>query len=320
MHEIFCQISEAGIIPVVKIENAQQAVPLAKALLQGGIPCIEVTLRTPQALTAIANIAKEVPEMLLGAGTVLSVQQAEDARRAGAEFLVSPGLNAKVVAYCVKEGIPIVPGCSGPSDMELAMEMGLSVVKFFPAEQSGGVAYMKAVAGPYPNLRFIPTGGINATNYKNYLAFGKVLACGGSWMVDAESLRREDYGKIEEDCRYAVLSMLHFHLAHVGVNTANTSEALAVAGRLAGLFGFASREGASSVFAADSVELMKAPYLGQHGHLAIGVSSLSRGRAYLAAQGCRFREDSAKYNTAGELVAIYLEEEFAGFALHLVQG
>jgi len=186
MHAILEQLGKIGIVPVIKIDDAAKAVPLAKALIAGGIPCAEVTFRTSEGEEAIRRINKEVPDILLGAGTVLTIDQVDRAIAAGAKFIVSPGLNPKVLNYCIGKGIPHTPGCSNPSDIEIALEAGLDVIKFFPAEQSGGLAYIKAVAAPYPNLKFMPTGGINADNIATYLAYEKINACGGSWMVKDE--------------------------------------------------------------------------------------------------------------------------------------
>ena len=183
MNPILEEFGKFGLIPVVKIDRAEDAVPLAKALCDGGLPVAEVTFRTAAAADAIAAMTKAFPEMLVGAGTVLTTAQVDAAVAAGAKFIVSPGLNPKVVSYCVEREIPVTPGVSSPSEIEQALELGLEVVKFFPAEASGGLAKIKAMAAPYGGIRFMPTGGINADNLNSYLAYDRVLACGGSWMV-----------------------------------------------------------------------------------------------------------------------------------------
>jgi len=198
MNEILKRIGEIGVVPVIAISDVEKAVPLAKALLEGGIPCAEVTFRTAEGEECIRRIAKGLPEVLLGAGTVLTVEQVDRAVNAGAKFIVTPGFNPKVVGYCVEHNILIVPGCSTPSDMEAALELGLDTVKFFTAEQAGGLAYIKACAAPYTSLRFMPTGGINAGNLGKYAAFNKIAACGGSWMVSKELL---DAGNFDEVTR-----------------------------------------------------------------------------------------------------------------------
>lgn len=204
MHEVLERLHELKIIPVVKINDVEKALPLAQALCLGGLPCAEITFRTAQAEEAIRRIAVAFPEMLVGAGTVLTVEQVDKAVAAGARFIVSPGFNPRVVDHCIELGIPITPGCSSPTDVEQALERGLEVVKFFPAENLGGVSMLKAISGPYGGLKFIPTGGINAKNISEYLAFTKVLACGGSWMVKDELINDSDFDTIEKLTREAV--------------------------------------------------------------------------------------------------------------------
>jgi len=204
MEAIFKRIKETGIIPVITISDADKAVPLAKALLAGGIPCAEVTLRTAQGEECIRRIRAEVPQILVGAGTVLTAEQARIAADAGAMFVVSPGFNPKVAAFCVNNGIHIIPGCSTPTEMEAAMELGIDVIKFFPAEQAGGLEYIKAVAAPYTGLGFIPTGGVNAGNLGKYMAFDRILACGGSWMASKELIDEGNYTEITRISREAV--------------------------------------------------------------------------------------------------------------------
>ena len=198
------RIREIGIVPVIAISDVEKAVPLAKALLEGGIPCAEITFRTEEGEESIRRIAKEVPDILLGAGTVLTIDQVHRANKAGAKFLVSPGFNRKVVEVCKLNHFLIVPGCSTPSDMEAALELGYNTVKFFPAEQAGGLAYIKACAAPYTKLKFMPTGGINAKNIASYLSFDKVIACGGSWMVTKDLIEAGKFDEITRLCREAV--------------------------------------------------------------------------------------------------------------------
>nr|WP_130836447.1 bifunctional 4-hydroxy-2-oxoglutarate aldolase/2-dehydro-3-deoxy-phosphogluconate aldolase [Lachnoclostridium sp. Marseille-P6806] len=196
MNEILKKIGRIGIVPVVVLDTPADAVPLAKALCEGGLPCAEVTFRTAAAEEAIRSITETFPDMLTGAGTVLTTEQVDRAAAAGAKFIVSPGLNPKIARYCVEKGIPVVPGCATPSEVEQAIEYGLDVVKFFPAEQAGGLAYIKAISAPYTGMRFLPTGGISAANAGSYLAFDRVLACGGSWMVKNDLIKAGDFDKI----------------------------------------------------------------------------------------------------------------------------
>ena len=318
MNKVLEQISEIGIVPVVKIDNAKDAVPLAKALIDGGIPCAEVTFRTAAAEEAIKAMSKAFPDMFLGAGTVLTTEQADKAMNAGAKFLVSPGLNTEVVRHCVNKGYTITPGITSPSDIEAAISLGLDTVKFFPAEAAGGINMIKAMSAPYGNIMFMPTGGISAKNLKSYLDFPKVLACGGSWMVPPELINDGKFDEIKALTKEAVCEMLGFELGHIGINEQNESSAQKTADAFTGLFGFAQKDGKSSVFAGD-IEVMKSPYFGTNGHIAIKTNYIKRAIRYLSSKGAEFIGDSAKYNDKNQLVAIYFKEEAGGFALHLLQ-
>ncbi len=320
MEPILEKISKIGIVPVVKIDDAKDALPLAKALCAGGLPCAEVTFRTAAAADAIKIMTENFPDMCVGAGTVLNSEQVDAAVAAGAKFIVSPGLNPNTVKYCINKGVPITPGTSSPSDIEQAIELGLDVVKFFPAEQSGGLAKIKAMAAPYVNMKFMPTGGINAKNLTSYLDFPKIIACGGSWMVPGDLINAGEWDKIGQLTREAVQTMLGFEIAHVGVNCANEAEAEKAANRFGFLFGMPVKVGNSSIFAGGAVEYMKEPYLGKNGHIAIRTNYIERAVNYMTTVlGCEFAEDTAKRGPKGELKAIYIKEEIAGFAVHLVQ-
>ena len=198
MNDVIKALGEYGIVPVVVLNDAKDAEPLAKALCEGGLKCAEVTFRTAAAEESIKIMAEKFPDMLVGAGTVLTTEQVDRAVAAGAKFIVNPGLNPKVLRYGIEKGIPVCPGTCTPSEMEQAMDLGLDVVKFFPAEPSGGVKFIKAVAAPYTMLKFMPTGGVNATNVRDYLAYDKILCCGGSWMVKGSLIEAGEFDKIVE--------------------------------------------------------------------------------------------------------------------------
>lgn len=318
MEAVLEQISKIGIVPVVKIDRAEDALPLAKALCAGGLPCAEVTFRTDAAAEAIKIMTENFPNMCVGAGTVLNAAQVDAAVAAGAKFIVSPGLNPRTVKYCQEKGVPITPGTSSPSDIEQAIELGLEVVKFFPAEQSGGLAKIKAMAAPYVNMKFMPTGGINAKNLTSYLDFPKIIACGGSWMVPGDLINAGEWEKIEQLTREAVQTMLGFELAHVGINGANEEEALKIANRFAFLFGMPAKIGNSSIFAGTAVEVMKTPFKGANGHIAIRTNYIERAVNYMTTVlGVEFEEP--KKDDKGKYKAIYLKEQIGGFAVHLVQ-
>lgn len=317
--DVLAQFRKLGIIPVVKIDRTEDAVPLAKALCRGGLPVAEVTFRTDAAKEAIRLMCEACPEMLVGAGTVLTTEQVDEALEAGAQFMVSPGLNPRVVRYCQEKGVPITPGTSSPTDIEQALELGLSVVKFFPAEASGGIAKIKAMAAPYTKVEFMPTGGINAKNLTTYLDFPKIIACGGSYMVSDALLKEGRFDEIERLTREAVNTMLGFELSHVGINENSADEAEETAGAFEGLFGFTRKSGVSSVFAGTGIEVMKAPGLGAKGHIAIRTNYIERAIYHLELQGYVFDEASKKKDENGTLTAIYLKGEIGGFAVHLVQ-
>ena len=197
MNDTLKKIGETGIVPVVVLNRVEDAEPLAGALITGGLPCAEVTFRTDAAEESIRAISKKFPDMFVGAGTVLNIEQVDRAIGAGAKFIVSPGLNPKVVEYCLKNNYPITPGIMTPTELEVALGFGLDVVKFFPAENAGGLKMIKAMSAPYTMMKFMPTGGINATNVRDYLACDKILACGGSWMVKGDLINAGNFAEIE---------------------------------------------------------------------------------------------------------------------------
>ena len=319
MNPVLEKLNKVGIVPVVVINNVEDAAPLAKALCAGGLPCAEVTFRTAAAKEAIKIMTETCPEMIVGAGTVLNAEQVDAAVEAGATFIVSPGLNPNTVKYCQKIGVPITPGTSSPTDIEQAIELGLDVVKFFPAEQSGGLAKIKAMAAPYVNMKFMPTGGISAKNINEYLSFNKIIACGGSWMVPAKLVDEKKFDEIEKLTREAVQTMLGFEIRHIGINAADLNDANATADVLSGMFSLAKKEGNSSIFVGTAFEVMKSPYLGKMGHIAIGTNYIHRAIAYMENLGVEFDPETAKYDAKGNMVAIYVKGEVAGYALHLVQ-
>jgi len=189
---------ELGVVPVVVLNDAKDALPLADALVKGGLPCAEVTFRTDAAEESIRLMSEKYPDMLVGAGTVLTTGQVDRAVAAGAKFIVSPGFDEEIVDYCLGKDIPVFPGCVTPSEVAKAVKRGLKVVKFFPAEQAGGIAMIKAMAAPYTMVKFMPTGGINAKNLEDYLSFSKILCCGGSWMVKGDLIKAGEFDKICE--------------------------------------------------------------------------------------------------------------------------
>lgn len=319
MNQILEQIENIGIVPVVAIQNAYDAKSLGGALCRGGLPCAEITFRTEAAEEAIRIMASEYPEMLVGAGTVLTIDQVDRARNAGAKFIVSPGLNPKVVQYCMEQKIPVTPGCTNPSDIEQAIELGLDVVKIFPAEAIGGLKMIKAMSAPYGKIKFMPTGGIDEKNLRSYLDFKKIIACGGSWMVKPELIAAGDFDTIEKLTRTAVQNMLGFELRHIGINEECEDTANATADIFQSMFGFEKKEGKASYFVGNGFEIMKSPGVGKHGHIAIQTNDMKRAIYHLEMQGLEFNKENVTKNENGDITVIFIKSEVSGFGVHLVQ-
>ena len=318
MSDVFQTASNIGIIPVIAIEDAANAVPLAKALTAGGLPAAEITFRTAAGEESIRQVARNCPDVLVGAGTVLNLDQCDRAIAAGARFIVSPGYNEELVSHCIEKGVPVFPGCTNASDMTRAVNAGLKIIKFFPAEQSGGVGFLKSLAPVLP-LNFMPTGGVNTKNLMDYLSFDRIVACGGTGMVKKDLIEGQKWDEITAICKDAVKTMLGFELRHVGLNCADEVEAEKTAKAFAAVFGFDYKPGNSSNFAGTAMECMKSPYKGEKGHIAIGTNSVDRAVYHLGLQGVEFDESTRKANAKGKTTAIYLKESFGGFAVHLVQ-
>ena len=255
--------------------------------------------------------------MLTGAGTVHSVAQATQAIAAGARFVVSPGLNPDVVRHCQQAGVPVLPGVSSPTDLETALTLGLDTVKFFPAENLGGLVAIQAIAAAYGEIRFMPTGGINENNLGAYASHAKIFACGGSWMVPEALVQIGDWEGITKLTQRAVRRLHGFRLAHVGINAAHPQEAEQACRLFCTLFGWEHRPGAQSHFSGTAIEVMTTPYLGEKGHIAVYCNQVERARAYMEKSGIACREDTARTRD-GVLQSIYLAEEIAGFAIHLI--
>lgn len=319
MESILKLVEGYGIVPVVRIEKAEDALPLGNALREGNLPLAEITFRTAAAEEAIRTLTQRAPELIVGAGTVLTIEQAEAAIGAGARFVVSPGFNPKVVSFCLERGVPVIPGVNSPSQIEAALEFGLRVLKFFPAEESGGAAFLKAVAAPYEGVRFIPTGGINPANLIPYLSLKNVIACGGSWMVKPELIAAGKFEEIARLTREAVRILLGFGLAHVGINQEQGEQAAKSAELFSRLLHFAVVEGPGAYFLGDNaIEMLKGPGRGEKGHLAITTNDVGRALFYLGLQGVRPIAGTEKRQD-GRTILVYLDQAIAGFALHLRQ-
>jgi 2-dehydro-3-deoxyphosphogluconate aldolase/(4S)-4-hydroxy-2-oxoglutarate aldolase len=303
------KIFEYGIVPVIKLDAPDDALPLANALEAGGLPVAEVTFRTAAAEESIRAIAREKPGVLLGAGTVLTTEQADKAVAAGAKFIVSPGFNPTVVRHCVERGIPITPGVSSPSQVEQGLELGLSVLKFFPAEQSGGIGMLKAFSGPYGNVKFIPTGGIGIKNMREYLSLGNVLAVGGSWMASSDLLNAKKFDAVTDLCREAAAHMMNFSFKHISVNEADFPSVKRDADRMAFLFGFPVKEDRESLSECAG-----------RCRITIGTDNVGRAVAFLARHGVSVRDCAKTRSSNGAPQNICLDIEIGDFAIHLIKN
>lgn len=312
------QIGNAGLVPVVVLHHAAQAVPVADALKAGGICAMEITLRTPAGIAAIAEMTEKRPEMLVGAGTVLTLEQCRACTAAGAKFIVSPGFDEQIVGWCVENGVTVIPGCVTPTEIMRALSFDLTVLKFFPANVYGGISAMKALSAPFGAIKFIATGGIHAGNLSDYASAPFIHAVGGSWMCTRELIDAGNYAGITSRSREALAQLHGFQFAHVGINASDEHAARALSGQLAALFHFPAREGNTSVFSGDSMEIMKAPYFGALGHIAVSCNQVERALAYLVRQDYQIEPSTAKYKN-GRMLSVYLSSEFGGFAIHLLQ-
>lgn len=314
---IIDDISLYGLLPVIKIEDAADAVPLVGALKDGGLPVAEITFRTEAAAKSIELATKAFPDALIGAGTVLSVDQLKKAVDAGAKYIVSPGFNPKVVGYAAEHGIPMVPGVATPGDIEAALEMGINCVKLFPAEVLGGVAYIKALSGPYGKLRFVPTGGVNEANMLSYLSLKQVAAIGGSFMAPSDLIKRKDWVGIALAAKQSVEKVLGMELLHVGINTLGEEEAVQGARFLSQLMGLPVKESADAIMVGSEFEVCKQKKPGKYGHIAVGVNNILRAIRQLSDRG--YEIDTPLLDDKGEVKAAYLKQEVCGFALHLLR-
>lgn len=316
--DVLSRLAAAGVVPVVVLDNAADAVPTAKAMVAGGIDVMEITFRTAAAADSIRAVAAEVPEMLVGAGTVLNLEQCKLAVECGAKFIVSPGYDEETVAWCVENGVAVTPGCVTPTEIMAALKHGLKVVKFFPANVYGGLNAIKALSGPFVGLKFIPTGGVNQQNLGEFVSNPSIHAVGGSWVCPKADIAAHNFDKITQLCAEARRGVMGFELAHVGINCESADESLAVCEELEKAFDFEVKTGNSSNFASTGVEVMKSMYLGKNGHLAVRTNKIEAAIAELTKRGFAVDMDTAKYK-GDRMVAVYLKNEIGGFAVHLLQ-
>lgn len=301
-----------GIIPLVQFTEETTILPTAEAILAGGIDCVEVAYRTELSGEAIRRIKEAYPSMTVGAGTVLKQEQAEEAVRNGADFLVSPGIQPVIVETARRLGVPLIPGCATPSEVELGLSLGFPLLKFFPAEAAGGVPMLKALSAPYGSVKFMPTGGIGLHNLQDYLALPSVCGCGGSFMFDEHNPKRTRV--LTEE---AYRTSLALSLGHIGLYNASPEEAERTARILSSLLGVSYDDKGGAIFAGNAFEVLRGKGRGACGHIQILTASIERAERFCNRLGLHFAEDSKAYDKNGKLTLAYCVEEVSGMTLHL---
>ena len=292
--DVLKRMACAGIVPVVVLEDTKDAVPTAKAMVAGGIDVMEITFRTAAAADSIKAVAAEVPEMLVGAGTVVNLEQCKLAVECGAKFIVSPGYDEEVVSWCCDNGIAVCPGCVTPTEIMMALKHGLKVLKFFPANVYGGLGAIKALAGPFGGVKFIPTGGVNLQNVGEFIADSHIHAVGGSWVCPKADIAAGNFEKITALCKESRKALLGFEVAHVGINCADAEVCEQVCDAFTAAFDFGVKKGNSSNFASTGVEVMKTMFKGANGHIAIRTNKMTPAIAEMERRGLELDMDSVK--------------------------
>ena len=320
MASIKDKIYKYGVVPVVIVEKEEQAAPLANALVKGELEIAEVTFRTDCAAAAIAAMLKAQPDMLVGAGTVLAQDQIDAAMKAGAQFIVTPGLDENLVKYCQEKNILIIPGCSTASDVQKAASLGLDTVKFFPAEANGGIKTVQALAAVYKNMNFLPTGGITPDKFSPYLRDPAVIAVGTSWIAPKKLMDSNDFAAIAKRARDAMFAVNNFAFCHMGINCDTQKEGYSNIFKLAEMFNMPIGDTGSSSYVGREVEITKQPFKvrGPHGHFGYYTDNLDRAIFYLEKRGIPLDHANTKpFRGTGQTYVIYLKDQLAGFAIHL---
>ncbi|PWL74341.1 MAG: 2-dehydro-3-deoxyphosphogluconate aldolase [Clostridiales bacterium] len=315
--DVLKRLAQSGVVPVVVLEDAKDAVPTAKAMLAGGIDVMEITFRTAAAADSIKAVAQECPDMVVGAGTVVNLEQCKLAVECGAKFIVSPGYDEETVAWCCDNGIPVTPGCVTPTEIMMALKHGLKVLKFFPANVYGGLSAIKSLAGPFGGVKFIPTGGVNAQNLAEFISSPYIHAVGGSWICPKADIAAGNFDKITALCKEARKTLLGFEVAHIGINTPDADAAMDVCKAFNDAFDFNVEQGNSSNFASTGVEVMKTMFKGANGHIAIRTNKMIPAIAEMERRGYELDMDSVK--DKNNIKAVYFKNEIGGFAVHLLQ-
>ena len=319
--ELLERIKLIGLIPVVAFEDAGQAVPAAQAMRDANLDIIEITMRTAAGIESIRLVKEKFPDMIVGAGTVITLEKAKEAVGAGAQFIVLPGYQEDIVAWCVENDVPVMPGCVTPYEIQLALQKGLKVLKFFPADVYGGLKAMGALNGPFgpSGVSFVPTGGIDLKNLSEYVRAPFIAAVGGSFLCSSKQIKDGDYAGISKSVAASIDILLGFELAHVGFNTESAEKSDEITKTLTNAFHFPYLPGNSANFAGTAVEVVKSIGLGENGHIAIKTNSIGRAVYYLEKRGFAADMSTAK-SKDGKIIAVYLKDQISGFAFHLLQN
>ena len=307
-----------GLAPVVVLDDADDAVPLAKALYKGGIRFMEITFRTAAAAQSIKNVAEGFPKMIVGAGTIINGKMAEEAHKAGAQFIVTPGYSQEVVDYCNNNSLAVVPGTTTMTEIMMAINSGCDIVKLFPAELSGGIKYINNIVSVFPNLKFMPSGGIGLENLDPYAAHKAIAATGGSWLAPKKLIKEKNWAEITKICEASVKKTLGFRLLHIGINNENDEAAYSAAKTLSDIVGEPLSDKGSAYFVGDMADVVKSVIAGEHGHIAIETINIDRAMRYFEDRGYTFENIGRDAN--GKVIACWFpldQVNAGGFAVHL---
>lgn len=317
--DILSLINQTGILPTVSFNTVESAVETSQSLELQSLNIIEVMLRSDVSLTSIKAIRTRYPEFIIGAGTIKSIKDVIESKEAGADFFVLPYWIDEVIRYCIEQDYLVIPAVTNAKEIALADTYGLKCVKFFPAEPLGGTNTLNLFSGVFPNMKFIPTGGITTDNFKSYLKIPSVLAVGGGFMFDKEGFDEKSV-KARSERLFKVLEMMfNFRIKHVGINMDMEYQALELSNKLSGIFGLNIKNGSKSYMVGDTFEVMKTPYYGEKGHIGIACDDVERAYHYLKHKGVEFIDETLAYDVFGKISVAYIADNFGGFAIHLMK-
>lgn len=312
------RLYNCGIIPVVVVENSDDAVSAANAMLAGDVDVMEITFRTAAAADSIKKVSENCPDMLVGAGTVTTLKQCKTAVSLGAKFIVGPGFSDEIAAWCGENNIDYVPGCVTPTEIMMAQKYNLKTIKFFPASVYGGLSGMKALSGPFPDVKFVPTGGVNSKNLQEFVTTPCVFVVGGSWICKKDDISQHNFEEITDLCKEARKTILGYEFSHIGINPTEELRDSSLCDVINSVFGFKPNELKMGYWAGPNIEALKENGPGKHGHIAVYTNSVPRALVDLEKRGYIFEEGSEQY-VKDKINVIYLKGEYGGFAIHLLQ-